>query len=46
MIYPAGQESMDLDLKRQAYSMKLTQVSTLAEAYEAATGQPLRKSPR
>jgi hypothetical protein len=46
LIFPAGQGSFDLDVKRQSYSMKLTQVSTLAEAYEAATGQPLRRAGR
>jgi predicted S18 family serine protease len=42
MIIPAGQTSMDLTLKGMGYEIKLTEVSTLAEAYQAATGQPIR----
>jgi hypothetical protein len=44
LIIPDGQESFDLNIKRQTYGITITQVSTLADAYEAATGQPLRKT--
>jgi ATP-dependent Lon protease len=42
MILPAGQSSFELNIKRQSFGIKVTEVSTLAEAYEAATGQSLR----
>jgi hypothetical protein len=44
MILPSGQTSMDLTLKGMGYRIKLTEVSTLAEAYQAATGLPIRLS--
>lgn len=44
MIVPSGQTSMDLTLKGMGYRIKLTEVSTLAEAYQAATGLPIRLS--
>jgi ATP-dependent Lon protease len=43
LIVPYGQTSMDLALKGMSTEIKLTEVNTLAEAYEAATGQALRK---
>ena len=43
LILPYGQTSMDLALKGMSTEIKLTEVNTLAEAYEAATGQALRK---
>lgn len=42
MIIPTGQTSMDLILKGMGYGVELTEVSTLTEAYQAATGQPIR----
>lgn len=42
MVLPSGQTSMDLTLKGMGYRIKLTEVSTLAEAYQAATGLPIR----
>jgi len=43
LIVPYGQTSMDLALKGMSTEIKITEVNTFAEAYEAATGQPLRK---
>ena len=42
LLIPAGQESFELDVKRQSFSIKVSPVSTLGEAYEIATGQSLR----
>ncbi len=42
MIIPSDQTSTDLFFKGKGYEIKLTEVRTLAEAYAAATGQPLR----
>ncbi len=42
MIVPSGQTSMELTLKGMGFRIKLTEVSTLAEAYQAATGLPIR----
>jgi predicted S18 family serine protease len=43
LIVPYGQTSMDLALKGMSSEIKITEVNTFAEAYEAATGQALRK---
>ena len=43
LIVPFGQTSMDLALKGMSTEIKVTEISTFAEAYEAATGQTLRK---
>jgi predicted S18 family serine protease len=43
LIVPYGQTSMDLALKGMSTEIKITEVNTFAEAYEAATGQALRK---
>ena len=43
LIIPYGQTSMDLALKSMSTEIKITEVNTFAEAYEAATGQALRK---
>jgi len=45
LIFPVGQGSMDMTLQGRSYEIALTEVRTLAEAYEAATGQPLRPAP-
>jgi len=45
MILPSGQTTMDLTLKGMGYEIKLTEVNTLPEAYQAATGQSLRSVP-
>jgi hypothetical protein len=42
-ISPYGQTSMDLALKSMSTEIKITEVNTFAEAYEAATGQALRR---
>jgi len=42
IIFPAGQKTFNVYEKGQARSVKLTEVTTLAEAYRAATGQELR----
>jgi len=44
IIFPAGQKTFNVYDKGQARSVKLTEVTTLAEAYRAATGQELRPS--
>lgn len=45
LIFPVGQGSMDMTLQGKSYEITLTEVNTLAQAYEAATGQPLRPAP-
>ena len=45
LIVPAGQWTMDLALKGMGYDMKITEVRALADAYQVATGQPLRRAP-
>lgn len=42
LMVPAGQKTFALVEKGMAQSISITEVSTLAEAYEMATGQPLR----
>ncbi|MDH5641625.1 MAG: hypothetical protein OEY28_10050 [Nitrospira sp.] len=42
LMVPAGQRTFTLADKGMGRSLKVTEVSTLAEAYEIATGQPLR----
>jgi hypothetical protein len=42
LLLPAGQQTFAITDKGMARSIKVTEVSTLAEAYEVATGQPLR----
>lgn len=42
MVVPAGQTSMDLALKGMGGDIKITEVSTLGAAYQAATGQTIR----
>lgn len=44
LMLPAGQRTFMIADKGMARSMKVTEVSTLAEAYEIATGQPLRSA--
>jgi hypothetical protein len=41
-IVPVGQTTLDLSSKAMSYSMRVTEAVTLADAYEAATSQPLR----
>jgi predicted S18 family serine protease len=43
LIVPYGQTSMDLALKSISTEIKIVEVNTFAEAYEAATGQALRR---
>ncbi len=45
LMIPWGQKTFALVEKGMARSIKITEVSTLAEAYEIATGQPLRPAP-
>lgn len=42
LLLPAGQQTFAITDKGMARSIRVTEVSTLAEAYEVATGQPLR----
>jgi Lon protease (S16) C-terminal proteolytic domain len=42
LIFPVGQGSNNMTLQGKSYEITLTEVRTLAEAYEAATGQLLR----
>ena len=44
LMVPTGQLSFNLDVKARSLSMSVSTVATLAEAYEAATGQPLRRA--
>jgi len=45
MVVPFGQTSMDLALKGMGGDIKITEVSTLGAAYQAATGQSIRTIP-
>jgi len=45
LLLPAGQKTFAITDKGMARSIKVTEVSTLAEAYEIATGQSLRPAP-
>lgn len=45
MLVPAGQNTFAITDKGMARSIRVREVSTLAEAYEAATGHPLRPAP-
>jgi len=45
MVVPYGQTSMDLALKGMGGEIKITEVSTLGAAYQAATGQSIRTVP-
>ena len=45
MVVPFGQTSMDLALKGMGGDIKITEVSTLGAAYQAATGQSIRTLP-
>lgn len=45
LMIPWGQKTFALADKGMARSIKVTEVSTLAEAYEIATGRPLRPAP-
>jgi len=42
LVLSASQNSFDLTMREMGYGLTLTQVNTLADAYEAATGQDLR----
>ena len=42
LLLPAGQQTLTMTDKGMAKSIKVTEVSTLADAYEIVTGQPLR----
>ncbi len=42
LVVSANQTSFDVTLREMGYGLTLTQVHTLADAYEAATGQGLR----
>jgi Lon protease (S16) C-terminal proteolytic domain len=42
LLLPAGQQTFAIADKGMARSIKVTEISTLAEAYEVVTGQPLR----
>ncbi len=44
LMVPAGQRTFALTDKGMGRSIKVTEVSSLAEAYELATGQPLRSA--
>jgi ATP-dependent Lon protease len=44
LLLPAGQQTFAITDKGMARSIKVTEVSTLAEAYEVVTGQPLRSA--
>ncbi|MCA1957179.1 MAG: hypothetical protein LDL14_01450 [Nitrospira sp.] len=45
LMIPWGQKTFALMDKGMARAIKVTEVSTLAEAYEIATGRPLRPAP-
>lgn len=45
LLLPAGQKTFAITDKGMARSIKITEVTTLAEAYEIATGQSLRAAP-
>ena len=42
MIVPSGQTSMEFILNSKGHDIKITEVSTLDAAYQAATGQSIR----
>ncbi|MFN3681681.1 MAG: S16 family serine protease [Nitrospira sp.] len=44
LLVPAGQKTFALVERGMAHSLVVTEVSTLAEAYEIATGRPLRSA--
>ena len=44
MLLPAGQNTFAITDKGMARSIKVTEVGTLAEAYEIMTGRPLRSA--
>jgi predicted S18 family serine protease len=44
MIIPRGLDSFELTTKALGYNITVTEVSTLAEAYERVTGKPLRSA--
>jgi hypothetical protein len=45
MLLPAGQKTFAITDRGMARSIKVTEVATLAEAYEITTGQTLRPAP-
>ncbi|HEX5645788.1 MAG TPA: S16 family serine protease [Nitrospira sp.] len=45
LLVPAGQRTFAITDKGMARSITVTEVSTLSEAYEVVTGQPLRPAP-
>jgi predicted ATP-dependent protease len=45
MLLPVGQKTFAITDKGMARSIKVTEVATLAEAYEMTTGQSLRPAP-
>lgn len=45
MLLPVGQNTFAITDKGMARSIKVREVSSLAEAYEITTGQPLRSAP-
>ncbi len=45
LLVPAGQRTLTLTDKGMGYGIKVTEVATLSDAYEIATGQPLRPAP-
>jgi hypothetical protein len=45
LLLPAGQRTFAITDKGMARSIKVTEASTLSEAYEVFTGQPLRAAP-
>lgn len=45
LLLPTGQRTFAIIDKGMARSIKVTEVSTLSEAYEVVTGQPLRAAP-
>lgn len=45
LLLPEGQRTFAITDKGMAQSIKVTEVSTLSEAYEVVTGQPLRAAP-
>ena len=46
MIIPSGQTSMEFILNSKGHDIKITEVSTLDAAYQAATGQSIRPAAR
>lgn len=45
LLIPSGQQTFAITDKGMARSIKVTEVSTLSEAYQIVTGQPLRPAP-